>query len=404
MIWVNGPVHKDEVGLSIYFSRSFGFSAWMSVEHPLLACGCALCHTWRRVGLFLARPGSSPAFRDWALRRVRELFSEFLDASEGLIVGVGPPVAAGIPTPGISGGPVPPAAPVVGATGPETPLQQGAGQTVGTPVVGATGPETPLPQGAGQTVDPSLPTGPAEATSKAPPTTPPGEIGRTPGHEGSGVKETEAPAAKASPESGKKKKKKDKKKGKESAPPTAEKEKSPVPKSPVPDYSRSSEEESEPHVEETTASGKREKTKSLPSRPASKGSLAPETRERSPKSRSNRRAKKREERRDSRSGKRNRRSRSHRTRHRGLKERSRSRSRHTRPRGGHLPPPEPSVPPSSSWSLRPPPGRFYPPYWGGRQWNTGSKGVKRRERAEDIRVHGCDPQRKANREKYQQGR
>jgi hypothetical protein len=47
------------------------------------------------VGFLLARADNSLQFRDWALRRVRELFTELLDASEGLVVACGPSVAVG---------------------------------------------------------------------------------------------------------------------------------------------------------------------------------------------------------------------------------------------------------------------------------------------------------------------
>ena len=69
-----------------------------SGEHPLLACQCVLCHTWRRVGFLLVAPARSDAFRGQALRHIRELYAELLDLAEG--VGVGPPVAEGVPTPG----------------------------------------------------------------------------------------------------------------------------------------------------------------------------------------------------------------------------------------------------------------------------------------------------------------
>lgn len=47
------------------------------------------------MGFLLARADNSLQFRDWALRRVRELFTELLDASEGLVVACGPSVAVG---------------------------------------------------------------------------------------------------------------------------------------------------------------------------------------------------------------------------------------------------------------------------------------------------------------------
>ena len=62
------------------------------------------------------------------------------------------------------------------------------------------------------------------------------------------------------------------------------------------------------------------------------------------------------------------------------------------------PPPEPSLPPRN---LRPvePPGP--PPGWVGRTWprdGPRSKGVKRRERNQDILLYGPDPLRKKARE------
>jgi hypothetical protein len=63
--------------------------------HPLLACTCVLCHTWRRVGYLLVAPGRSEQFRFAALQRLRFLHSELLDLADG--VPEGPPVAVGAP-------------------------------------------------------------------------------------------------------------------------------------------------------------------------------------------------------------------------------------------------------------------------------------------------------------------
>lgn len=126
----------------------------MSSDHPLVSCTCAVCHTWRRVGLLLVRPEATVPFREYALRRVRELFTELLDASDGLVLGVGGPLAGG-----------PPVLPVgVPAASVQTPAQGPGGVAPGlTPGQAATGPATAI--------------GPAQATSKVPPASPPPFLG-----------------------------------------------------------------------------------------------------------------------------------------------------------------------------------------------------------------------------------
>ena len=63
-----------------------------------------------------------------------------------------------------------------------------------------------------------------------------------------------------------------------------------------------------------------------------------------------------------------------------------------------IPPPEPSQPPRLKAPTRPPPGIFGGPFpYSARGLTVGpqsQKGVKRRERNEDIRRHGLDEERK----------
>ena len=128
----------------------------MGSEHPVFTCGCALCHTWRRVGALFSRPDATPDFRLWSLRRVRELHTELLDAVEGFVLGGNPPVAVG-GVPSQRGGNLE-SAPLQ-ATPVQAPKAEGA--------------ETPVPEGVDTSQAPEVPVGPAEATSKASPAVPP---------------------------------------------------------------------------------------------------------------------------------------------------------------------------------------------------------------------------------------
>lgn len=70
--------------------------------HPPGTCGCALCHSWRRVGVVLSRIPPTSRLGEAVLRRVREFYTELLDLEDG--VGV-EPLAGGNPpeTPVVAG-------------------------------------------------------------------------------------------------------------------------------------------------------------------------------------------------------------------------------------------------------------------------------------------------------------
>ena len=86
------PCVKKNMVYALFFG-SFGLRVMSSGEHPLLACTCAVCHTWRRVGFLLVSPDRPESFRVFALQRIRDFYLELLDVVEG--VGRPPPVAAG---------------------------------------------------------------------------------------------------------------------------------------------------------------------------------------------------------------------------------------------------------------------------------------------------------------------
>lgn len=369
----------------------------MSLEHPLLGCTCSLCHSWRRVGFLLARSDTPLAFREVALRRVRELYTELLDTVEGLLQAGGPPVAVGVP----------PAFGFVGGG-----IQARQVPPVQPPACG--GLPATVPAGVFQTVPSPVPVGPAQATCKAgpiaPPTWVPSGVPPEPAKEEVSVP-TPAPKEEASKSpvaverspAKERKKKKDKKskKNKHKDPEEAREPQRSVPKSEA-DYTRSS---------PTPAQEIRESSQRLegPSGSArahrSPDRTAPVREGEEKRRRSERRSRRRSSRRRSRS----------RNRERRRSKDSRGRGREARtPSPGvkdsaalrrHQRPPEPAGPPPSrsEGSLAPPPGRFHPGHWWQyRQW--GSKGVKRRERQADIKTFGPDPHRKQQREYRDRGR
>lgn len=347
----------------------------MSSDHPLVSCTCVVCHTWRRVGLLLVRPEATVPFREYALRRVRELFTELLDASDGLVLSVGGPLA---------GGP-----PVLPVGVPAAPVQ--------TPVQGPGGVAPEVTPGQGAPV-PDIAIGPAQATSKASPASPPSNLGAprlAPVVETPVKEETASPVeVKTSP--GKKKKSKKDKKAKDKKDKKVQAAATEAVDTP-PDYSRSSEGARSHKGEKSPSPATRRERKALPESPAKERS-PPRKSERRRRSRSKRRSASRGRRYHSREERRQREkdSRSPRRGERAHWEREPPADRVSR---GSQRPPEPAgVPPPRR--LEAPPGQFYWRPWGGRrQWTT--KGVKRRERAEDIRNYGPDPSRKAERERYQ---
>lgn len=357
----------------------------MSAPHPLLGCSCLLCHTWKRIGLLLARPGHPPAFADYALRRCREFYSELLDIVEHPVVGETPVAAGG--SPGINSGGGGQAQPKVP---PETPP----------PGVGVLGPEETAVPSQDLGVASTGPVGPNQATAKAPPPACP----PAPREEG----EDSVPEPETVKEPKEKKKKDKKKKSKKdkdshhrgrdlpatfSGHLTCKTENF----SPTEESEQNSREEGEPRkgrARPVPVSREEEARQIEKRRTPRKNS---DSRERGRRSaRSNKSARSRS-RRNQDSRRREERSRSpHRTR-RHSHERYDSRVE-----GGHRRPAEPvGAPPEQvgAYSSRPP-GRFhYNNYYWGAQWK-GSKGVKRRERQADIWKDGTDPERKAERERW----
>eukprot|EP00435_Cladocopium_sp_Y103_P064849 s76_g26.t1 len=362
----------------------------MSQSHPLIGCTCPLCHTWRRVGFLLARADHSWQFRDWALRRVRELFTELLDASEGLVVASGPPVAAG----GVAAVPL-------GGGVLETPLEP--------PVI----PPERKGEAPGERSEENKPgdcpppanVGPAQATSKAVAPAPPEGIsaGAVPATPATAAKEEEpkSPTAVEECPQKEKKKKKDKKEKKHK-----HKEEKPKPRPEpslprsVPDFSRSSETPPKVREEEEESSEEKKSQHAAPVKPLRRD-VTPEP-EGEKRSRSRGRGRRSRSRRDHSRSRRRRRDID--SRSRGRRRRSRSADRKTPARSsGHLPPPEPLIPPQRGPpGIAPPPSTFYSSgWWPQRQWS--SKGVKRRARAADIRHFGPDPERKFQREQRERG-
>ena len=402
------------------------------MEHPLLSCVCALCHTWRRVGYLLVAPERSDIFRSVALQRVRDLFVELLDLAEG--VPGRAPVAAG------------------GSAEPSRPR------------------EAP-----GSEADIAL----AEASSKASPAKPPALAGAEEAVKEE-KKETEAPARgeakseqaptsvresgrekeghpkeKKSKKKDKKKRHKSKEKGSHTASAKSRQQRNPEEKVCGEEAVKAEEsqdtcpsEAEETEVEDSVKSPRgRGRSPSL-----SRKVLTPERRspqkERSPEGKNKRKAKSSERKRrrsEKRSPESGRVGRGRRTPERGRdrsrreekkrrlsksperRRRSHSWRREEQPRkrearsspergrrerrsesdqnrleipGGHLPPPEPRLPPRPRVPTEPPPGvfggpapRWRWPVWGERK----SKGVKRRARNQDIRLYGLDEDRKAER-------
>lgn len=127
----------------------------MNAVHLVSGCTCVLCGTWRRIGNLLTRSPPVEAFHTFALRRLRELYTELLDAAESCTVVGGPPVAAG-QSPGGLG--------EEGQALPKVPP--------GTPPPGVSGTEAVLPRAGESTDSRGREVGPNEATAKAPPAKP----------------------------------------------------------------------------------------------------------------------------------------------------------------------------------------------------------------------------------------
>ena len=340
----------------------------MNAVHLVSGCTCVLCGTWRRIGNLLTRSPPVEAFHTFALRRLRELYTELLDAAESCTVVGGPPVAAG-QSPGGLG--------EEGQALPKVPP--------GTPLPGVSGTEAVLPRAGESTDSRGREVGPNEATAKAPPAKPSVE-----GAPAASGEEANAAEKKDKPKK-EKKSKKDKKRRKPSRPSPAGVRRSREVKA---EKSASGSGEPGGSEEQGRSVGSRSRPRASSAR-ARSASKKKEERHRRSDSRHRRKevtvSREREERRRrTRTPRRSRRREVRDSRSR-LRETERQSSHQHRARGSERPA-EPVGPPP-----RPPPGQFLPPYY----WSTparywgGSKGVKRRERREDIRQFGTDPQRKA---------
>ena len=398
----------------------------MSVEgHPLLACTCVLCHTWRRVGYLLVAPGRSEQFRFAALQRLRFLHSELLDLADG--VPEGPPVAVGAPL-------------VPSRAGEELPSEEARALAEASSKAGPLAPPAGLKAGIEEKKESPIEgverEGAAEASSE----------------QKAQAKEADHKKNKKSKKS-EKKKNKDKKKRREKSPSEKKADRASRSETGVkeeePDYSdgtglgaphKSPSPKSEPKEKRPSPSSRQaEKTpergsrreKSSPERTERRKVVSPERR-RSKREESPERGRRREGRESPESGRRREGEASRRSERDGSRaperrerespgpkredrprrraeetpsprrdrrERARS-SGHHRRSGGHLPPSEPAVPPRQKAPAGPPPGEFGgpSPFWGPRPtWEQKSKGRKRRERNADIWVYGLDESRKFQR-------
>ena len=368
----------------------------MDEGHPIIRCPCVLYLSWRRVGTLLCRADNSDRFRSLALRRTRDLFVELLDELEGVQPPVGAPVAAGVPRVTSAEGqdlavPKPP------------PAEPPGGPRLGAP----TEERTPAP---GEIV-----VGPAQATSKAAAPPPPETAAAVPAPD---QEETKSPAkegvntTKPTKEDKPHKKKKDRS-TKEKKPKRSKSQRRSQLRSstPVKEESEEGKLDKPPRTRRRRSSTKdsRSTRREKRSRPArADQSLTSQREEDRERQRERRRSPSRREkkRRDSRS-----RSRGRDWRRDGRHPGGRDTEQGSASSRGHLPPPEPATPPQR-WTPAPrgpPPEKFYSTpyaysYWKGynRVW-TQSKGAKRRARAEDIRVYGTDPERKADRERRDRG-
>ena len=341
------------------------------------------------MGALLGRTDLSAGFRALALRRTRELFVELLDALEGVHESGITPVAAGVP--------------------PRAAAEGGEGPGSAPPTVPPGGADSTAPASENAPLPTKEAVGPASATSKAkagPP--PPCEAPATetlaakedlPNSEG--IADTTQEEALKSPAKKKKEKAHKDKKPKRSKSKKAKRvEKTPVKEESEPEGATASRSSRKGHRDrrDSRDRGREEKARSV------SGVRDSETRR---AERGDRRREREKDRSRTEGRRRGSRSRSRRRDRRRSSpgERERDWGRGTGSSRGHLPPPEPSRPPSN-WHVAPgpPPGRFYSTpvnytYWRGYRAWPSSKGVKRRERAEDIRTHGLDPQRKAQRER-----
>ena len=341
------------------------------------------------MGALLGRTDLSAGFRALALRRTRELFVELLDALEGVHESGITPVAAGVPPRSVVEGgdelsSAPPTVPPGGADS-ITPVSVNA----------------PLPSKEG--VGPALATSKAKAGPPPPSETPAAEAlaaeEKLPKSEG--IANTTQEEARESPAKKKKEKgHKDKKPKRSKSKKTKRVEKTPVKAESEPEEVTASRSSRNRRRErrDSRGRGREEKARSVSVVRDSEARRA---------ERGDRRGEREKDRSRTERGRRSSRSRSRRRDRRRSSpgERERDWGRGTGSSRGHLPPPEPARPPSS-WHVapEPPPGRFYSTpvnntYWRGYRAWPSSKGVKRRQRAEDIRTHGLDPQRKAQRER-----
>ena len=358
-------------------------------EHLLFRCGCILCNTWRRVGSLLARD-LGPAIRDQALHLVRGLETQLLDlTSAATPLGGLPPVAVGAgppPPPGLypwgfvpAGGLIPPPPP-----GPErfdkgplkTPGEEGSSSAATAPKVNQEGPaakESPAPEEAATAKESKKEKKPKEKRKER----------KSPGRrrkKSKASEEQKEEAAKETPEAEGESSKVEKSKSPEAAPSARDKDWVPVK---VEADTEEEEEVSKKSKESPEEEGENQGEAGEEAEGAAGSARDTRGERRAPCLRS-----------VSRGGQREREEEGRDREESGEAGESRE-SRH-RPR-------EPDHPPPRHRPRSPvrPPGRFsnwdYPSRGWGNSWWAQNKGKNKRERAEDIRWYGLDPERRKER-------
>lgn len=334
-----------------------------AVPHNTCECRCALCHSWRRVGSFIADPRLGAGTRELATQRLRDLVLDLLDKREEETGSA--PVAEGVELEKPPVGKEPPTA--------KTPEQKEGGDL----------------QVKEELEELTPPAKPREEEQAAPVTEP-----------RASPEEREKKHSSKKESKSKRRNKKDQRKSKKHK---KEKKEEKAPQSDTsPAEGRETKEEKEPVPDKAPAERERSDSLDPSSSTGEPDPATPEEREEKEKASSSRKEQSLEpkRKRDSRSReskkpkKSSRASRSGRREHRS---RRRDRSREDRPRLRERPA-EPYYPPAPS-------ARYWSPYWGGPppgNWKScgPSKGAKKRERAGDISQWGTDSSRKAAREDW----
>lgn len=341
-----------------------------AAPHVVSECRCVLCHSWRRVGGFIADPRLGVATREFATQRLRDLCLDLLDKREEEVGGT--PVAVG--------GPPDKTEEDKCKLPDRAPEDQGEGKLA---VKEELREDTP-PVNRGEAP-------PAESVTRAEKT--PEKSGSDKPVEGKENKKKKEKKERKKLKKQKKEKGKEKKKKESDTSPAVEREKlrekaaapEPIPEKREGSDSLDPSSESEDPVPEPP--GEREEAEK--SDPGKRDHSDKRKEERDSRSRG--RKKRHQDSRTSRSGRRE-----HRSRPRERPERERTRLTER--------PAEPYYPPASSG------GHLGPTHWTTRlpgNWKSTSaaKGIRKRERAQGIRYYGTDSDRKAARESwYRQNR